>query len=84
MPVDEIRQIKYICKQQKSVSGLTFSDCNNTNDVITGVKEGQQEETNPKTETYDLYQIVVDRNNDDDDDDRDDNPNTTPRSAVVE
>ena len=43
MPVDAIRRIKYICKQQKSVPGLTFSDCNNIDDVITGVNEGQQE-----------------------------------------
>ena len=84
MPVDAIRRIKYICKQKKSVPGLTFSDRNNTDDVITGVNEGQQEETNPETETYDPYQIVVDGNNDDNDDDRDDNPNTTPGSAVVE
>ena len=84
MPVDVIRWIKYICQQQKSVPGLTFSDGNNIDDVITEVNEGQQEETNPETETYDPYQIVVDGNNDDDDDDRDDSPNTTPGSAVVE
>ena len=52
--------------------GLTFSDHNNINDVITRVNEGQQEEMNPETENYDPYQIVVDGNNDDDDDDRDD------------
>ena len=78
MSVDAIRRIKYICKQQKSVPGLTFSDHNNMDDVITGVNKGQQEETNPETETYDPYQIVVDGNNNDEDDDRDDNPNTTP------
>ena len=48
------------------------------------MNEGQQEETNPETETYDPYQIDVDGNNDDDGDDRDDNPNTTPGSAAVE
>ena len=47
IPLDAIRQIKYICKQQKSVPGLTFSDRNNIDDVITGVNERQQEETNP-------------------------------------
>ena len=64
--------------------GLTFSDRNNIEEVITGMNEGQQEETNPETKTYDPYQIVVDGKNDDDDDARDDNPNTTPGSAVVE
>ena len=64
--------------------GLTFSDRNNINDVITRVNEGQQEETNPETKTYDPYQIVVDGTNDDDDNDRDDNPNTTLGSDVVE
>ena len=57
---------------------------NNINDVITGVNEGEQEETNPETKTYDPYQIVVGGNNDDDNDDRDDNPDTTPGSAPVE
>ena len=64
--------------------GLTFSDRNNIDDIITGVNEGQQEETNPETETYDPYQIVVDGNNYDYGDDRDDNPNTTPGSTVEE
>ena len=84
MPVNAIRRIKYICKQQNSVPGLNFSDRNNIDDVVTGVNEGQQEETNPETETYDPYQIVVNGKNDDDKDDRDYNPNTTPGSAVVE
>ena len=64
--------------------GLTFSDRNNIDDVITGVNEEQQQERNPETETYDPYQSVVDGNNDDDDDDHNNNPNTTPGSAVVE
>ena len=63
MPVDVISRIKYICKQQKIVPGLTFSDRNNIDDVITGVNEEQQQERNPETETYDPYQIVVDGNN---------------------
>ena len=82
--LDVIRRIKYICNKQKSVPGLTSSDRNNIDDIITRVNEGQQEEMNPETETYDPYQIVVDGTNDDDDDDHDDNPNTTPGSAVIE